>query len=134
MTKEPPEADKSPYTTIEMILIAIVAVLKYHHKSLETTYVPTSLCVETSKYLPKNKVPKRMKLTERLRAWCRFERDADQQEDESTSHESPVTTPASVETQMQPSRTTSMNFRSDHRIQLQSNTLSVPSTSYQKGK
>ncbi|CAL1265257.1 unnamed protein product [Larinioides sclopetarius] len=102
-------------------------------ENLETTYVPTSLCVETSKYLPKHKESKRLKITELLRAWCRFDREGDPQEEESTSHESPVTTPASLETPMQPcSRTTSMNFRIDHRIPLQSQNLSMASTSSQK--
>ncbi|PRD26735.1 UNVERIFIED_CONTAM: mAChR-A [Trichonephila clavipes] len=89
-------------------------------EALETTYVPTSLCVETSKYLPKNKESKRLRITELLRSWFRLDRE-DQQEEESTSHESPVTTPASLETPMQPcSRTTSMNFKMDHRMPLQS--------------
>lgn len=101
--------------------------------STETTYVPTSLCVETSKYLPKHRESKRLKITELLRAWCRIDREGDPQEDESTSHESPVTTPASLETPMQPcSRTASMSFRIDHRIPLQSQSLAMSSTSSQK--
>lgn len=96
----------------------------------ETTYVPTSLCVETSKYLPKHKESKRLKITELLRAWCRIDREGDPQEDESTSHESPATTPASLETPMQScSRTASMSFRIDHRIPLQTQSHPVPSTS-----
>lgn len=92
----------------------------------ETTYVPTSLCVETSKYLPKHKESKRLKITELLRAWCRIDRDGDGQEEESTSHESPVTTPASLETPMQPcSRTASMSFRIDHRISMQSQSFAA---------
>lgn len=99
----------------------------------ETTYVPTSLCVETSKYLPKHKESKRLKITELLRAWCRIDREGDPQEEESTSHESPVTTPASLETPMQPcSRTASMSFRIDHRIPLQSQAIVTASTSSQK--
>ncbi|GFS79592.1 muscarinic acetylcholine receptor DM1 [Nephila pilipes] len=102
-------------------------------ENLETTYVPTSLCVETSKYLPKNKESRRLKITKLLRTWCRIDREGDPQEDESTSHESQVTTPASLETPMQPcSRTTSMNFRMDHRMPLQSQVLSMASTSTQK--
>ncbi|XP_054709307.1 muscarinic acetylcholine receptor DM1-like [Uloborus diversus] len=101
-------------------------------ETTETTYVPTSLCVETSKYLPKNKESKTLKITELLRAWCRIDREGDPQEEESTSHESPVTTPASLETPMQPcSRTASMSFRIDHRIPLQSQSF-APSTSSHK--
>ncbi|XP_071044308.1 muscarinic acetylcholine receptor DM1 [Parasteatoda tepidariorum] len=97
----------------------------------ETTYVPTSLCVETSKYLPKNPESKRLKITEILRAWCRMDREGDPQEEESTSHESPATTPASLETPIQPcSRTASMSLRIDHRMPLQ--TQNLPSTSSQK--
>lgn len=98
--------------------------------SLETTYVPTSLCVETSKYLPKKNESKRLKITEVLRAWCRLDRFVDR-EDESTSHESPVTTPASLETPINPcSRTASMNFKIEHRSQVHA----MPSTSFQNSK
>ncbi|KFM83634.1 hypothetical protein X975_21077, partial [Stegodyphus mimosarum] len=101
--------------------------------TLETTYVPTSLCVETSKYLPKNKESKRLKITELLRAWCKIDREGEPQEEESTSHESPVTTPGSLETPMQAcSRTASMSFRLDHRIPLQSQSVSTVSASSQK--
>ncbi|KAG8202141.1 hypothetical protein JTE90_010500 [Oedothorax gibbosus] len=95
--------------------------------SLETTYVPTSLCVETSKYLPKKTESKRMRIAEVLRTWCRLDRDGER-EDESTSHESPATTPASLETPINPSRTASMNFKIEHRSQVHA----IPSTSFQK--
>lgn len=81
---------------------------------VETTYVPTSLCVETSKYLPPV-APKRRRLRDVLLSWCRI--DNDKEDDDSTSHGgSPGTqTPASVET---PVQSASMTFRADQLVQL----------------
>lgn len=81
---------------------------------VETTYVPTSLCVETSKYLPPA-APKRRRLRDVLLSWCRI--DNDKEDDDSTSHGgSPGTqTPASIET---PVQSASMTFRADQLVQL----------------
>lgn len=93
---------------------------------VETTYVPTSLCVETSKYLPPA-VPKRRRLKDVLLSWCRI--DNDKEDDDSTSHGgSPGTqTPASVET---PVQSASMTFRADQLVQLNpaGRQVSIPMT------
>ncbi|XP_013781550.1 muscarinic acetylcholine receptor DM1-like [Limulus polyphemus] len=82
--------------------------------TLETTYVPTSLCVEPTKS-QKNQ-PRTLK--QALVSWCRVDRDQNVQEDDSSSHGSPeAVTPGSNETPMQSSsRTTSMTFRSERRL------------------
>lgn len=81
---------------------------------VETTCVPTSLCVETSKYLPPV-APKRRRLRDVLLSWCRM--DNDEEDDDSTSHggSSGTQTPASVETSVQ---SASMTFHADQLVQL----------------
>lgn len=88
--------------------------------AVETTYVPTSLCVETAKYLP----PRKRRLHDLLLAWCRI--DNDKEDDDSTSHGgSPgAQTPASVET---PVQSASMTFRADVSLQA-SRPVNIPMT------
>ncbi|XP_064483957.1 muscarinic acetylcholine receptor DM1-like [Ornithodoros turicata] len=91
--------------------------------AIETTYVPTSLCVETDKYLPAGP-PRKRRLREVILAWCRI--DNDKEDDDSTSHGgSPgAQTPASVET---PVQSASMTFRADVSLQ-PSRPVNIPMT------
>ncbi|XP_013775403.1 muscarinic acetylcholine receptor DM1-like [Limulus polyphemus] len=83
----------------------------------ETTYVPTSLCVEHSQPSRIQKCRSRI-LKQALVSWCQVDREQDGPDDDSTSHGSPgIVTSGSTETHIQPSsRTTSMTFRSDRRM------------------
>ncbi|XP_022249259.1 muscarinic acetylcholine receptor DM1-like [Limulus polyphemus] len=82
----------------------------------KTTYVPTSFCVDPPKQPPIQEKSRPQKVKEAFMTCCKIDRDADGQDDDSTSHGSPgAVTPASAETPIQSSRTTSMTFQACQR-------------------
>ncbi|XP_076314303.1 muscarinic acetylcholine receptor DM1-like [Tachypleus tridentatus] len=82
-------------------------------RACEATYVPTSLCVEPPKQQLARVKSRPQKVREALKSWCKIDRDPVGLYDDCSSHESlGAITPASAETPIQSSGTTSITFHS----------------------